>query len=219
MAEFEQRIQQQREAFATEEFAQRLEAYAQATNEFVSQDVYDLAQVLQERYICDLQTGKVIRLASVEPWKTEKVGKRYKDMDDMDLGDYYAFYFPVRGMTQSLIVAQQQGVTIFTEEQKVKKTCVRILRADRYDFETNSLIPLGDREGAVAEYLGIGQQVDPEDPKKKKKLSERGKLVFLDDSGILYLIHEQRKPDVIEEPEPTPVDPQIADAFLDGLIR
>lgn len=94
---------------------------------------------------------------------------------------------------------------------------MRLLRAARLDVGTNNIVPLDDREGAVAEYLGIGQQQDPEDP--NKKLSGWGKLVFLDDTGVLYLIREESKTDVIEEPEPSPVDQKVADDLFDSLIK
>lgn len=123
MQGLEQQIQQYREAYVKGELSPYVDAHEQSTNEFFSQDVGLLAQALRAYYICDLETGRAILATSTEPWETQKVGERYEAMNSRKLGYFYAFYWPFRKMTQSLIVAQEQGVKITTEDQRKKNMC------------------------------------------------------------------------------------------------
>ncbi|MBI2029046.1 hypothetical protein HYT02_01380 [Candidatus Gottesmanbacteria bacterium] len=169
---------------------------AERTRIFFNQDVSKLAEDLQDREIIDTSTGKRIVLTEVEPWEKMTVGKRYDEMRNMQPGDLFAFYFPLRRMTQSLVVA--------TDKDGVG-ACVRIKRASRFDPEKQTVVPM-EREGELARFLELAQQQE----------SAIRTLAFIDESDSLYLVGESRA--VIQSSQLT-IDPEQANQALTDLIN
>lgn len=147
---------------------------AERTTAFFAQNVEVLAEQLRGREIITSDNGKRILVTSLEPWEknfegkdvTGKkiVGERYKIMEQMQPGDLWV---PVirRGVHQSLVVAQDNDMV---------GACVRLLRARSYNPTTGEFT-LMPREGDIANFLGLTAY-------------ERARLVFVDDSEVLYLI-------------------------------
>lgn len=138
------------------------------TAAFFSQNVEVLAEQLRGREI--ITQDKRIIVTSLEPWLKESrenstlktVGKRYRAMEQMVPGDLWTP--PVRRMRQSLVVAQDNGIV---------GACVRLLGARAYNPQTQEFT-LMPREGDIANFLGLTTY-------------ERARLVFVDDSEVLYL--------------------------------
>lgn len=141
-------------------------AEQERTIEFFNQNVADLAESLQNRVLIDQATNKQVQLTRLEPYP--KVGLRYKGIVDQNMqpGELWIPYIPVRRMSQLLIIAR-------SIEPEVG-ACVRTLRASYYDLEKDTFVPM-PREGDVAIFLGLGN-------------FERASLRFLDESGALYIV-------------------------------
>lgn len=135
------------------------------TIEFFNQNIADLAEALQNRVLIDQASNRQVQLTRLEPYP--KVGPRYRGIVDQNMqpGEFWTLYFPVRRMSQSLIIAR-------SIEREVG-ACVRVLRGRYYDLEKGEFIAM-PREGDIANFLKLGRFM-------------RTKLRFLDESDILYL--------------------------------
>lgn len=158
------------------------------TAAFFSQNVEALVEELRGREIVVQGASKKILITSLESWEKERVGKRYKAMEQMLPGDLWA---PVirRGIRQSLIVAQDNGMI---------GACVRLLRVRSFNPSTNEYV-LMPREGDIAQILQL-------------KPYERARLAFLDDSEVLYLIRGESFKSSVEKGNP--LTPDQADSQL-----
>lgn len=142
---------------------------AQRTESFFNQDVLLLAAALKNRLIVSQVDGKMLRIDNLEGWPKDKVGERYTKsssnlrLTELNPGTLGIFSLPVRRMKQSLISAKSG------EEPGA---CVRLVRASRYDPNTNQFIQM-PREGDIANFFEL-------------KDNEAVRLKFMDDSEILY---------------------------------
>jgi|GEM_PF-3452787 hypothetical protein len=142
---------------------------AQRTETFFNQDVLILAAALKDRLIVSQENGKMLRVDTLEGWPKDKVGARYTKsssnlrLAELNPGTLGIFPLPVRRMKQSLISAKSG------EELGA---CVRLVRASRFDPDTNQFIPM-PREGDIADFFEL-------------KDNEAVRLKFMDDSEILY---------------------------------
>ncbi|MBI2327223.1 hypothetical protein HYU92_02785 [Candidatus Curtissbacteria bacterium] len=118
-----------------------------------------------------------VRISEAEAFEKNRVGFRYRAMNDMKPGDFWNP--PMRQICQSLIVSQDEtGVG----------ACVRLLKVEYFDPTNNSYVPelriedqeFKQREGDIAKYLGLGKY-------------ERSQLKFLDDSDTLYVTKESQQ--------------------------
>jgi len=173
--------------------SQTLEA---RTEELFSKSVEDLAVALVGQEIVDGETGNRILVAKTEAWTKERVGTRYSLMNEKKVGTYYAFYFPLRRMTQTLIVARSNGEV---------GACVRVLRAKRYDEAKGEFVDMA-REGDTAEHLRVGGD----------KESGVGRLAYVDETDTLYLLDKGLVGDESSSPK---ISPEEADRAIDDLVN
>lgn len=136
------------------------------TAEFFNQNVADLSEALQYRVLIDQASNRRVQLARLEPYP--RVGQRYRDIvgKNMQPGELWAFYIPVRRMSQTLIIAKsvEPGVG----------ACVRVIRGNYFDSQKGEFVPMA-REGDIAGHFEMGK-------------FERARLVFLDESQDLYVV-------------------------------
>lgn len=143
-------------------------------------DVTKLAEELlggEGMVISLIGSERRVRISEAEAFEKNRVGLRYKAMNDMKPGDLWNP--PMRQISQSLVVSKDEnGVG----------ACVRILKVEYLDPSTNSYTPelrlegqeYKQREGDIAKYLGLDKR-------------ERSQLKFQDDSDILYLTKEMQQ--------------------------
>lgn len=164
------------------------------TAEFFANNYDDLATMLEGRDIVDPQTGKRMRIASVQGWSSDAVGPRYKHIASLEAGDLWAIRIPVRRMKQSLIVASDRGII---------GACVRIIRGASYNQEKNSYENM-PREGDIANFFELDDD-------------EVAKLKILDDTGDLYL-QRSNQPDVSKQNISTEeANSELTKGIVEGL--
>lgn len=175
----------------------------QRTEAFFNQDVMLLTESMRGRLIVSQEDGKMIRVDNPEGWSVERVGNRYTKsganlrLTELTPGTLGVFSLPVRRMRQSLISAKSG------EELGA---CVRLVRASKYDKDTNEYIQM-PREGDIANYFAF------ED-------NQAVRLRFLDDSEILYFSKGEDNGVRVKAPESTPgqAEAETANKYLRDLI-
>ncbi|MCL4365958.1 hypothetical protein M1437_01905 [Patescibacteria group bacterium] len=175
----------------------------QRTEFFFNQDVLVLTEAMKGRLIVSQEDGRMIRVDDPEGWTKDRVGNRYttssKDLRLTELtpGTLGVFPFRVRRMRQVLISARNEGEL---------GACVRLVRASRYDRDTNVFVPML-REGDIANYFEF------ED-------NQAVRLRFLDDSEILYFNKGEDNGVRVKAPEPIlqQAGVEVANKYLRDLV-
>lgn len=175
------------------------------TTAFFNQDVRTLALDLQDRIVALVGSDKRIQITKPVVYAKQasagelEIGENYKrgkdgvTIDTLPEGVLWSYHIPVRKMKQALVTAKDHG------EQG---TCVRLVRASRYDPDTQTFVPM-PREGDIASYFELEE-------------NEVARLSFKDQSDVLYLERSARKAKEQEEPM---IDSSEANRFFQDLLR
>lgn len=173
------------------------------TSRFFSQEVTDLSLDLEGRIIALYGTNRQLKVISTESWLQSKVGEKmswlYAPIRKILPGDLWTPRIPVRRMQQSLVGAQDSGNI---------GACVRLLRATYLNTVINDFSEevenFKQREGDIARYFGLEE-------------GSRSKLMFLDETEILYLVPNYYPKDI--ENSVSHLRSQEADAYLRDLLK
>lgn len=170
----------------------REEFFKEKTRNFFNQNYDDLTSQLQGREVILQGTKKRTIMISLQGWAKNDVGRRYKGMEQMEPGDWWAVRIPVRKMRQSLIVAK---------DNEEIGACVRILRASYFDEEIGSFAEV-KREGDLANFFELRD-------------NEVLQLKFLDDSETLYLTRKEN----VGSRDKQDISPDEANQALEKFLR
>ena len=142
------------------------------TTAFFEQEVDVLAQGIIGKVISSQDGTKLALVTKTEAWiKEENSEKRYKPIHQMPPGELFVVRFPLRRMSQTLIVAKSGGET---------GACVRIKRVEYFDRKSGEFVEeleqdeLGQKEGDIAKYFDL---VD-EGP-YRLKFMDNGETMFI----------------------------------------
>lgn len=139
----------------------------QRTAELFSQNYDLLESELHQRRVAIPETDISLILMEFKPYSFTENQKQwlYSPMRQMEAGDLWARYYPLRKMCLSLIVAV---------DVDRPGACLQVTKANRVIPERSTSVPL-PKQGDIAGFLRLGQ-------------NEVGRLRFLDETETLYLI-------------------------------
>lgn len=172
------------------------------TAAFFQQKAEELTrQLTQDDGIVIAMQGTDKRVRISEALAYPEVGKRYRNIKDMNPGDLWNP--AIRGgIRQSLIV---------TSKEKDEGACIRLLKVKYWDSVNDAFVTdltegeqnFGGREGDTAKYFGLER-------------SERSRLQFLDQSNRLYIVRGEY--DVVN-PVTQNISPEEANRELEKFLK